>query len=214
MTDSHFQRLLRLGLALTAASLAQAAPAHAAPADVIQDCAADGDLDRSYSLQDLLSAYLTLPADVAAYTDCPDVIARAIGRAGGPSAQALAGLPGAPGGPGATGSASLSRSVRVTISRGAVRLSRTGFVRVRVSCPTARAVGVLNLRTRRRGRFVRLGLQPFTCPARRRTIVKVRLSEKTERAVRRQRRVLVSVTAVSGSGSSVAVTSSRFRLRA
>jgi len=112
------------------------------------------------------------------------------------------------------GGASLSTSVRVTISRRAVRLTRTGFVRVRVSCPRGRASGVLNLRTRRRGRFVRLGLQPFTCPAKRRTIVKVRLSEKTERIVRRQRRVLVSASAVSGSGSSVAVTSTRFKLRA
>jgi uncharacterized membrane protein len=57
--------------------LAVAAPAHASPGQVISDCAADGDLDRQYSRQDLQGAQNGLPSDLDEYSNCREVIAGA-----------------------------------------------------------------------------------------------------------------------------------------
>jgi hypothetical protein len=106
------RRAITTALALALVALAAVAAPGAAvanPKKVIQDCAEDGDLDRSYSNRDLRRAERDLPADLAEYSDCSQVIDSAITggsarkgkRPGGPggSAGGLAGGGGgAPGG--------------------------------------------------------------------------------------------------------------------
>lgn len=50
----------------------------------VADCSAHGKLTRHYSVSQLRSALATMPADVAEYTNCPDVIRRALLAAIGP----------------------------------------------------------------------------------------------------------------------------------
>jgi hypothetical protein len=67
-----------LALAVALCALALPAVASASPNQVIRDCQTDGDLDRKYSNEDLRKAENNLPADVAEYSDCGEVIAAAI----------------------------------------------------------------------------------------------------------------------------------------
>lgn len=54
-------------------------PAKAKPvAAAVQDCAADGDLDRVYAPGQLRRALRNFPADVGTYTDCQDVLRYAL----------------------------------------------------------------------------------------------------------------------------------------
>src|SRR5207253_10542398 len=73
-------RLIALisGLVVTT-SLAAAMPAAAASGTkVIADCNSHNTLTRSYSVSQLENALRTMPADVAEYTNCRDVIQRAL----------------------------------------------------------------------------------------------------------------------------------------
>lgn len=76
-------------LLVIAAALALLAPAtaQASSSQVIQDCAADGQLDGHYSNGDLRAAERNLPSDLNEYSDCRDVIRGAIvsgpGQGGG-----------------------------------------------------------------------------------------------------------------------------------
>jgi hypothetical protein len=98
---SNKRHLSTAVLAAIAALLVLGLPAAAgaSPGAVIQDCVEDGDLDGSYSNQDKQAAANNLPADVAEYSDCADVIKGAI-----TSARA-SGAGGAGGGTAAGGSA-------------------------------------------------------------------------------------------------------------
>jgi hypothetical protein len=72
-------RLARHLLLLAAlAVLVTPAMASASPAQVIQDCGNDGQLNRKYSNSDLRKARDNLPTDLAEYSDCRDVISDAI----------------------------------------------------------------------------------------------------------------------------------------
>jgi hypothetical protein len=66
-----------VGLALLAAPTASNAAA-AAPANPVADCNATGTLTHQYSVAVLQHALKTLPVDVKEYTDCYDVIQRAL----------------------------------------------------------------------------------------------------------------------------------------
>jgi hypothetical protein len=77
--SSHRLIALVWGLALFAASLGAAVPASAASgASAIADCNAHNTLTHTYSISQLQNALTTMPADVAEYTDCKDVITRAL----------------------------------------------------------------------------------------------------------------------------------------
>ncbi len=74
-------RIALLGaLALVVCAFALPAPpaAFASAAQVIADCNAHARLTRTYSIADLREALATMSADVKEYTDCPDVIERAL----------------------------------------------------------------------------------------------------------------------------------------
>jgi hypothetical protein len=60
------------------ALLALPAPAFASADQVIRDCSFDEKLDRKYSNKELRRARDNLPADLAEYSDCADIIASAI----------------------------------------------------------------------------------------------------------------------------------------
>ena len=71
----HLFPLVALALlALPGAALANSA-------QVVRDCAKDGDLDRSYSNTELRKALDDLPSDLDEYSDCRQVIRGAIGSA-------------------------------------------------------------------------------------------------------------------------------------
>ena len=59
---------------------------------VIQDCAEDGTLDRSYSQADLKKAEDRLPSDLDEYSDCREVIAAALGGGKGSGAGGAGGI--------------------------------------------------------------------------------------------------------------------------
>ena len=73
----------RLLLALLLALLV-AAPAASAGTrqDIISDCYDDGRLDGNYTASQIRDARNNLPADVDQYSDCRDVLARALGGSG------------------------------------------------------------------------------------------------------------------------------------
>jgi len=50
--------------------------------DIIGDCAEDGKLDGSYTPSEIRDARNNLPADADQYTDCRDVLTRALGGTG------------------------------------------------------------------------------------------------------------------------------------
>jgi hypothetical protein len=65
-------------------TLLVAAPAALAGtrSDIIRDCNDDGKLDGNYSASEIRDARNNLPADVDQYTDCRDVLSRALGGTG------------------------------------------------------------------------------------------------------------------------------------
>ena len=65
-------------------------------ADIIDDCYEDGKLDGNYTPSEIRDARNNLPADIDQYSDCRDVLARALGgtgdkRVGGDGGGALGG---------------------------------------------------------------------------------------------------------------------------
>jgi hypothetical protein len=79
--QQHRWLALVAGLAVLAISMSAATPAGAASGGgkaVIADCYAHLSLTRTYSLSALEDALRTMPADVAEYSDCHDVITRAL----------------------------------------------------------------------------------------------------------------------------------------
>ncbi len=73
-----------LWLLATALALLVAAPAaHAADrAQIIADCNADGDLDGNYTPSEIRDARNNIPTDIDQYSDCRDVLSRALGGSG------------------------------------------------------------------------------------------------------------------------------------
>jgi hypothetical protein len=65
-------------------TLLVAAPAAMAGtrADIVEDCFEDGDLDGNYTASQIRDARNNLPADVDQYSDCRDVLTRALGGSG------------------------------------------------------------------------------------------------------------------------------------
>jgi hypothetical protein len=89
-------------LALVAALLIAPAAAHAAgdPTEIIRDCADDGVMQGDYTPSELRRARNQLPTDIDEYSDCRDVLSRAIeGSASNNNSDDVAGG----GGGGATG---------------------------------------------------------------------------------------------------------------
>ena len=73
-----------LWLLATVLALLVAAPAaHAAGrAEIIADCNADGDLDGNYTPSEIRDARNNIPTDIDQYSDCRDVLSRALGGSG------------------------------------------------------------------------------------------------------------------------------------
>ena len=67
-------------------------------ADIVRDCFDDGKLDGNYTASQIRDARNNLPADVDQYSDCRDVLARALGGSGSnaPDGGLGGGLPGGP----------------------------------------------------------------------------------------------------------------------
>jgi hypothetical protein len=78
-------RTMRLALTALATVLVlagpAAVPASAASSPVIADCVAHAKLTRTYTLKQLQQAQQQLSAETREYTDCADVIARALNAA-------------------------------------------------------------------------------------------------------------------------------------
>jgi hypothetical protein len=72
-------------LALLAALLFAAAARATPPLEIQRDCADDGTLQGDYSPSDLRKARDSLPTDADEYSDCRDVLSRAIAKASGSS---------------------------------------------------------------------------------------------------------------------------------
>src|SRR5688572_13772215 len=68
-------------------------------ADIVRDCFDDGKLDGSYTASQIRDARNNLPADVDQYSDCRDVLARALGGSGSNDPSGLGAGGGLPGGP-------------------------------------------------------------------------------------------------------------------
>ena len=86
-----------LSLSFTPAALAQGRDA------IIEDCSDDGRLSGDYSKGDLRDARQNLPADVAEYTDCADVLRRAELGDGSGGGSSSGGSSGGAGGFGTSG---------------------------------------------------------------------------------------------------------------
>lgn len=87
-------------------TLLVAAPAaHAGTrSQIISDCFDDGKLDGNYTASQIRDARNNLPADVDQYSDCRDVLARALGGSGSDQVGGASGGGGGAGGGGSTGS--------------------------------------------------------------------------------------------------------------
>jgi hypothetical protein len=85
-------------------TLLVAAPAALAGtrADIIADCFDDGVLDGNYSASQIRDARNNLPADVDQYSDCRDVLARALGGSGSHAVGGASGGSGSGAGGGAS----------------------------------------------------------------------------------------------------------------
>jgi hypothetical protein len=70
--------VLLAALALAAAGVLGASPAGAAQTKVVADCNAHARLTQPYTVAELRNALSTMPADVKEYTNCYDVITRAL----------------------------------------------------------------------------------------------------------------------------------------
>ncbi len=98
---------LLASLAVSASGLLTAAPALASSSQVIADCNANGHLTGHYSRGDLQSALNGMGADVKEYTNCYDVVRRALlasAAAGGKNSGGSGGRGGSLGGGGTSGS--------------------------------------------------------------------------------------------------------------
>ena len=91
-----------LWLLATVLALLVAAPAaHAADrAQIIADCNADGDLDGNYTPSEIRDARNNIPTDIDQYSDCRDVLSRALGGSGTSAVGGPAGAGGTSGGGG------------------------------------------------------------------------------------------------------------------
>jgi len=71
-------------LLVMALTLLVAAPAAMADTRsvIIEDCYADGDLDGNYSPSEIRDARNNIPSDIDQYSDCRDILARALGGSG------------------------------------------------------------------------------------------------------------------------------------
>ena len=104
-------------------------------------------------------------------------------------------------------SANLSTLARCTVRRAALKMTRKGVVRVRISCPVS-ARGSVTLRsakairssfgqaTRRKASKVLLGRKSFRARAGRTTVVKVKLTRKGRRAIMRHHKLRTKATVV------------------
>ena len=101
--------MLRLALACLVLGLIATPAANAASStDVLRDCADDGVLQGSYTPSELRKARQNIPTDTDEYTDCRDVLARALtsaiaGTGGGPTDSGSDATGGAGGGGGGSG---------------------------------------------------------------------------------------------------------------
>jgi hypothetical protein len=73
---------LLLVMVLTLLVAAPAASAQSTRAQIVKDCFRDGDLDGNYTASQIRDARNNLPADVDQYSDCRDVLTRALGGSG------------------------------------------------------------------------------------------------------------------------------------
>jgi hypothetical protein len=73
---------LLLVMVLTLLVAAPAATAQGTRAKIVEDCFEDGDLDGNYTASQIRDARNNLPADVDQYSDCRDVLSRALGGSG------------------------------------------------------------------------------------------------------------------------------------
>jgi hypothetical protein len=70
-----------LGAVVALGAATMAAPASAAPSPVISDCVAHGALTKQYSVAQLKQALNTMSASTKEYTNCSDVVNRALAGA-------------------------------------------------------------------------------------------------------------------------------------
>ena len=73
--------LIRIAAVCAATVVVAGAPAASSAAGLalpVADCNAHATLTRQYSVQQLRNALATMPADIKEYTNCPDVIQRAL----------------------------------------------------------------------------------------------------------------------------------------
>src|SRR3954452_17140611 len=90
------RRTVLLVLGLAAALLhAPAAFADSTTTKIIRDCADDGVLEGHYTPSELRKARDNLPTDVDEYSDCSDVLSRALATGTSPSHSGRGGSPGA-----------------------------------------------------------------------------------------------------------------------
>jgi hypothetical protein len=73
---------LLLVMVLTLLVAAPVATAQSTRAKIVEDCFEDGDLDGNYTGSQIRDARNNLPADVDQYSDCRDVLSRALGGSG------------------------------------------------------------------------------------------------------------------------------------
>jgi hypothetical protein len=66
------------GAVAVSATVGLATPAAAAQSPPVSDCNAHGRLTQTYTAKQLQTALSTMPADIKEYTDCYDVIQRAL----------------------------------------------------------------------------------------------------------------------------------------
>ncbi len=113
-------------LALFAVLALVPAAAHAAsPNDVLRDCFDDGVLQGNYSAAELRAAQKALPTDVDEYSDCRDVLSRALDARTSSSGGNHTSTAGAGGGTGGGGSSTPSAPATATATPDASRLSDT-----------------------------------------------------------------------------------------
>jgi hypothetical protein len=97
--------MTRLLLVMVLTLLAAAPAAMAGTrSDIIRDCNDDGKLDGNYTPSQIRDARNNIPADIDQYSDCRDVLARALGGTGKKTVGGRSGAGGAGGGSGAGGS--------------------------------------------------------------------------------------------------------------
>jgi hypothetical protein len=88
---------LLLVMVLTLLVAAPAASAQSTRAQIVKDCFQDGDLDGNYTASQIRDARNNLPADVDQYSDCRDVLSRALGGSGTRATGGGSGTAAAPG---------------------------------------------------------------------------------------------------------------------